>query len=160
MNLQQRAVVQQALEVIETPIHEQPFMAKQKAITALRQLLEQPVQSAERGEPKFWYDEEMGELYLPGDARPNNCTPLYTHLPAQPADHADDLTIAYLDGVHTGKQIAKREWVDLTEALQSMIAAYAPSGHEDMDEATLLAYFPEWKKARDAYEAAQNGGAA
>jgi hypothetical protein len=42
MNEQQRAVVQQALEVIETPIHEQPFMAKQKAITALRQLLEQP----------------------------------------------------------------------------------------------------------------------
>jgi hypothetical protein len=42
MNEQQRAVVQQALEVIETPIHEQQFMAKQKAVTALRQLLEQP----------------------------------------------------------------------------------------------------------------------
>jgi hypothetical protein len=29
-------------------------------------------------------------------------------------DHGDELTIAYLDGVHTGKQIAKREWVGLT----------------------------------------------
>lgn len=29
-------------------------------------------------------------------------------------DHGDELTIAYLDGVHTGKQLAKREWVGLT----------------------------------------------
>jgi regulator of replication initiation timing len=35
--------------------------------------------------------------------------------PAQEPDHGDELTIAYLDGVHTGKQIAKREWVDLEE---------------------------------------------
>jgi hypothetical protein len=35
--------------------------------------------------------------------------------PAQPDDHGDILTIAYLDGVHTGKQIAKREWVGLTD---------------------------------------------
>jgi hypothetical protein len=45
--------------------------------------------------------------------------------PAQPADHSeqhldmvdhgDELTIAYLDGVHTGKQIARREWVGLTD---------------------------------------------
>jgi hypothetical protein len=28
-------------------------------------------------------------------------------------DHGDELTIAYLDGVHTGKKIAKREWVGL-----------------------------------------------
>jgi hypothetical protein len=30
-------------------------------------------------------------------------------------DHGDELTIAYLDGVHTGKKMAKREWVDLEE---------------------------------------------
>jgi hypothetical protein len=60
--------------------------------------------------------------------------PLYTTPPAQPTgdkltpdeaqpateessevDHGDELTIAYLDGVHTGKQIAKREWVGLTD---------------------------------------------
>jgi hypothetical protein len=34
---------------------------------------------------------------------------------AQPDDHGDELTIAYLDGVHTGKQLAKREWVGLTD---------------------------------------------
>jgi hypothetical protein len=28
-------------------------------------------------------------------------------------DHADELTIAYLDGVHTGKRLVKREWVGL-----------------------------------------------
>jgi hypothetical protein len=35
--------------------------------------------------------------------------------PAQSADHADELTIAYLDGVHTGKKISKRAWVGLTD---------------------------------------------
>jgi hypothetical protein len=39
-------------------------------------------------------------------------------------DHGDELTIAYLDGVHTGKQIAKREWVGLTDDEQDEIAAY------------------------------------
>jgi hypothetical protein len=33
-------------------------------------------------------------------------------------DHADELTIAYLDGVHTGKQIAKR---DLLKALERLL---------------------------------------
>jgi hypothetical protein len=42
MKPEDKAKVQQALEVIETPIHEQQFMAKQKAIAALRRLLEQP----------------------------------------------------------------------------------------------------------------------
>jgi hypothetical protein len=40
MKPEDKAKIQQALDVIETPIHEQPFMAKQKAIAALRQLLE------------------------------------------------------------------------------------------------------------------------
>jgi hypothetical protein len=30
-------------------------------------------------------------------------------------NHGDELTIAYLDGVHTGKKMAKREWVGLTD---------------------------------------------
>jgi hypothetical protein len=32
--------------------------------------------------PKFWYDEEMGELYSPGDDRPDGCTPLFAAQPA------------------------------------------------------------------------------
>jgi hypothetical protein len=39
-------------------------------------------------------------------------------------DHGDELTIAYLDGVHTGKQLAKREWAGLTDDEQDEIAAY------------------------------------
>jgi hypothetical protein len=46
--------------------------------------------------------------------------------PAQPDDHGDELTIAYLDGVHTGKQLAKREWVGLTD--EEIKAACAPLG--------------------------------
>ena len=40
---------------------------------------------------------------------------LEREMKGQPADHGDELTIAYLDGVHTGKQMAKREWVGLTD---------------------------------------------
>jgi hypothetical protein len=41
-----------------------------------------------------------------------------TPLEAQSADHADELTIAYMSGVHTGKKIAKR---DLLEALERLL---------------------------------------
>jgi hypothetical protein len=91
MKPEDKAKIQQALDVIETPIHEQPFMAKQKAITALRQLLEQP------------------------------------------ADHGDELTIAYLDGVHTGKQMAKREWVGLTD--EELYAVCVPLSPQEIARA-------------------------
>jgi hypothetical protein len=49
--------------------------------------LDHPYRSTQAGapvpEPKFWYDEEMGELYSPGDGRPAGCTPLYTTPPPQ-----------------------------------------------------------------------------
>jgi hypothetical protein len=44
-----REAAQQALEALETPIHEQAFMQRQNAITALRAALEQPEQ-----EPVAW----------------------------------------------------------------------------------------------------------
>jgi hypothetical protein len=54
--------------------------------------------------------------------------------PAQPTtkdsltvDHGDELTIAYLDGVHTGKQLAKREWVGLTND-ERFALEYTPQG--------------------------------
>jgi hypothetical protein len=40
------------------------------------------------------------------------------HEAAQPADHGDELTFAYLDGVHTGKQMAKG---DLLKALEELL---------------------------------------
>jgi hypothetical protein len=56
--------------------------------------------------------------------------------PAQPADHSEqhlnmvdhdvEKAVAYLNGVHTGKQIAKREWVGLTDdEMQSLWNMYA-----------------------------------
>ena len=44
-----RTAAQQALEALETPIHEQSFMQKQNAITALRAALAQ-----EQAEPVAW----------------------------------------------------------------------------------------------------------
>jgi hypothetical protein len=99
-----------------------------KASTALRQLLEQ---SESVQEPMFYWDmdcffvrpERAKFLNLDVDAM----QALYATPQAQPstdhsvqdldmADHGDELTIAYLDGLHTGKQIAKREWVGLEKA--------------------------------------------
>ena len=45
-----RATVEQALEALETPIHEQSFMQKQNAITALKAALAEPVEQ-EQAEP-------------------------------------------------------------------------------------------------------------
>jgi hypothetical protein len=73
-----------------------------------------------------------------------NPIPLYT----QPADHGDELTIAYLDGVHTGKKMAKREWVGLTNEECIEIAARG---------------YPRWLEFAQAVEAKlreKNGGAA
>jgi hypothetical protein len=63
-------------------------------------------------------------------------------------DHGDELTIAYLDGVHTGKQIAKREWVGLTNEECIEIAARG---------------YPRWLEFAQAVEAKlreKNGGGA
>jgi hypothetical protein len=85
MNEQTKKVVQQALDVIETPIHEQPFMAKQKAITALRQLLEQP---APVQEPigYLWPTGMHPEFRFTQQERDGvEGTPVYFTPPAQPA---------------------------------------------------------------------------
>jgi hypothetical protein len=97
-------------------------------IIALVDPLPEPVQ-----EPVFCEycgGNDDADFGLPTD----HCTDCDRPDPAQPADHSeqdldmvdhgDELTIAYLDGVHTGKQIAKREWVDLTNDEQDEIAAY------------------------------------
>jgi hypothetical protein len=64
-------------------------------------------------------------------------------------DHGDELTIAYLDGVHTGKKIAKREWVGLSE--------------QDLNELACGGLWPERKIIALAVAAKlceKNGGAA
>ena len=47
--------------------------------------------------------------------------------PVQETDHGDELTIAYLDGVYTGKQITKRELVWLTND-ERFALEYTPQG--------------------------------
>jgi hypothetical protein len=131
MNERDKAVVQQALEFLEiiSPqfpplVYTETDRKRDEAITALRQLLEQPapVQEEKQSEIFCGVDFEDGVLSVSVlRRRPNDVAELLHSeqidlpLPAQPDDHGDILTIAYLDGVHTGKQIAKREWVDLTD---------------------------------------------
>lgn len=121
MKPEDKAKVQQALDDVSVLT---PNEWKAVRIPALRQLLEQPVQ-----EPVAWHHPDcegeciaclierdvqaaygaQGLAYL----RRRVTTP-----PAQPTDHGDELTIAYLDGVHTGKQMAKG---DLLKALEELL---------------------------------------
>jgi hypothetical protein len=145
MNEQQRAVVQQALEAFEhlhstgdTQVFDMCYAPE--LIPALRQLLEQPEPVQEPQAFLHWYDNAHwgNEDFKEGCHRSWNAAIKYTTPPAQPADHGDELTIAYLDGVHTGKQIAKREWVGLTE--EELYAVRVPMSPEEIAraiEATL-----------------------
>jgi hypothetical protein len=95
MNEQQRAVVQQALEVLKRcQMNEayRNFEQESHTITALQQLLEtEPVQSAERGEPVAWIFKPNRELLWPDEVERENpieldeYEALYTTPPAQPA---------------------------------------------------------------------------
>jgi hypothetical protein len=82
MNEQQRAVVQQALEALEfcqAPIFRPDRSKREEAITALRQLLEQPEPVQE---PSYW----LGYGLQAHTEKPfEGATPLYTTPPAQPA---------------------------------------------------------------------------
>ena len=62
-------------------------------------------------------------------------------------DHGDELTIAYLNGVHAGKQLAKREWVGLTEEeLKSMWDMHSDvCGEIAMHDRHAIAYAIEAK---------------
>jgi hypothetical protein len=119
MKPEDKAKVQQALEALEVVWREH------KAIDGLRQLLEQPADHADELTKILNNPEE----YYPGNFdTPQRANALLTGLcqdaateierlnkalkeknGAQPADHGDELTIAYLDGVHTGKKMAKRD---------------------------------------------------
>jgi hypothetical protein len=133
MKPEDKVKVQQALEFLEiiSPqfpplVYTETDRKRDEASTALRQLLEQP-ESVQ--EPMFYWDMD-GFFVRPERAKFLNLDvdamqALYATPQAQPADHseqdldmvdhADELTIAYLDGVHTGKRLVKREWVGLTE---------------------------------------------
>ena len=129
MNEQQRAVVQQALEALKglyaiTEIAQEDIDCRfawaempdaKEAITALRQLLEpEPVFC------EYCGGNDDADFGLPTD----HCTDCARPQPEQLADHSEQdldmvengdlLTIVYMDGLHTGKRMAKREWVELS----------------------------------------------
>jgi hypothetical protein len=118
MNQQQLAVVQQ---VIDALFARHPFTYSEE-ITALRQLLEQPEPVQEPDAVVTGYYGGQCVVTPTNPARVFNTGTVFYTQPTDHSeqhldmvDHGDELTIAYLDGVHTGKQIAKREWADLEE---------------------------------------------
>jgi len=162
------AIVEIAQEDIDCRFAWAEMPDAKEAITALRQLLEQPEQSAEplgevvalewdevfdaaaaaycRSEASrkalrlcFQSRNQSTQISIGWTAKElmsfaKTVAYIYTTPPAQPTgddltpdeaqpatedssdvDHGDELTIAYLDGVHTGKKMEKREWVGLTQ---------------------------------------------
>jgi len=194
MKPEDKAIVKQALEAMELNNQEWKELAdsgdcgywkaedqdhyKQtsEAITALRQLLEQPEQ-----EPVFCEycgGNDDADFGLPTDHctdcdRPDPAQPAHVQEPdavvtgyhggqcvvtptdparvfntgtafyTQPADHSEQdldmvengdlLTIVYMDGVHTGKKMAKREWVGLTD--EDLYAVRVPMSPEEIARA-------------------------
>jgi hypothetical protein len=108
------------------------------AITAIKQARSAPYVASPRvQEPVGTYGEiheSMQALLRSGLQRDQYIymamkdKPLYTAPPAAPAapvqepDHGDELTIAYMSGLHDGKK--KRQWVGLTEQERNDIEDY------------------------------------
>ena len=167
MKPEDKAVVQQAQLIFSTmtvadDIDWVRSVAELQA-NALRQLLEQPVQ-----EPMFYWDMD-GFFVRPERAKFLNLDvdamqALYATPPAQPVDHGDELTIAYLDGVHTGKKIAKREWVGLTtEEMEKLSVENGKATFLNDDEETDILWFDgdcfALLRAAEAKLREKNGGA-
>ena len=180
MKPEDKAVVQQALDALELNNQEWKNLAdsgdcgywkaedqdhyKQtsEAIAALRQLLEQPDQ-----EPAFYWDRDCFFVrperakFLGLDVGAMQA--LYTNPTAQPstdhseqdldmADHGDELTIAYLNGVHTGKQMAKREWVGLTDDEREALIL-EPDGSAEANVKRVEVLPGAWGKEYDEVDA-------
>jgi hypothetical protein len=108
MKPEDKAKVQQVLEFLEmiSPkfpplVYTETDRKRDEASTALRQLLEQSEQ-----EPDEWLT-GCPECGMDSGC---DCDSGTWNPPAQSADHGDELTIAYLDGVHTGKRLVKPDY--------------------------------------------------
>jgi hypothetical protein len=119
MNEQQRAVVQQALEAAYLA----GFQATGEGYNA-----EYPFEGCNPEANVAWVRDRDNAL---------------RQLLEQPADHSEQdldmvengdlLTIVYMDGLHTGKRMAKREWVGLTE--EDLYAVRVPMSPEEIARA-------------------------
>ncbi len=96
-----------ALEALEQGIDGQTSIQMDKAITAIKQARSAPAQEPvafNAGVPPLYPEMKDGETI----------SVEYTTPPAQPApvqepDHSDELTIAYMSGVHRGKELARAD---------------------------------------------------
>jgi len=85
-----------ALEYLEDSDNYLGSIDNSKPIAAIKQALAQP-------EERYTY----GTPLLDAFTKP---------APVQEPDHSDELTIAYMSGVHRGKELAaQRQWVGLTD---------------------------------------------
>jgi len=48
-------------------------------------------------------------------------------------DHSDELTIAYMSGLHRGKELEQRTWVGLTDDEIVLIVAECAASHQHTD---------------------------
>jgi len=115
-----------ALEALKQIYTAMPFPAGSKAIAAIKQARSAPVQ-----EPEYVYTcNGCNALYredsVSCDCTVNGLMEFTRHIlapdttppaaPAQEPDHGDELTSAYMSGVHRGKELAaQRQWVGLTD---------------------------------------------
>ena len=111
-------VMKQALDALETPIHEQPFGLTQAAITALRTAIE----AAEKQEPVYliWFEgsQERGwtevEKHKYDNTKEDDRWILYTTPTAAPVQ--DKGQSCYCPNCEAlSKQLAQRQWVGLTD---------------------------------------------
>ena len=118
MNEQQRAVVQQALEALEDAVLDYSMgkgaVARHvEAITALRQLLEQPAPVQEPVKfAEVW--DSYAKKYVAEPVNP--ATPLYTTPPAQPA--AWDYDALHGAWLFIGADLAGLKWEDFEAKLR------------------------------------------
>jgi hypothetical protein len=166
-----------ALDDLIAEYHMEKSSFAKRVDEIFKQALAAPVQ-----EPFMWVCNSLGETEWETSQHQEceHCIPLYTTPPAaQPAteyssavaapvqnaergepDHGDELTIAYMSGLHDGKKLtAKKPWVGLTD--EQILAANYPYGEEN--GATIAAPDVELIAFAQAIEAKlkeKNGGAA
>jgi len=104
-----------ALDIVK--IHFTQNRHVNEAITAIKQALAAPVYVKTFHGGKPW--------------------PLHPE-PVQEPDHGDELTIAYMSGVHRGKELAtQRQWVGLTDQERNQlwrdVVKWGDPSHDDVD---------------------------
>jgi hypothetical protein len=97
--------------------------------------------------------EALEKISMGGD--PRRADPAITAIKAaleakDEPDHSDELTIAYMSGLHRGKEVAQRTWVGLTPSCPRGLTEYACEV-EGVELVCHLEYTPSEDVGRDSY---------